>query len=126
MRTYLVLALLLLAGTAACVPRGSGAAPEAEASRLQTYVYTIPAGTAAAQARGEDIALLPTRIDLRVGDTLVIENHDITFHNLGWFVIAPGQRYERVFSEPGTLVLFEFGCTGAGRGRTYTIVAHPQ
>lgn len=85
-------------------------------------MFAIPPGTGAAQVRGDRVRLLPEALNLRVGDTLVIENRDEVFHSFGWFIVPPGQRYARTFTEPGTVVLFDVGCTGGSGVGNYTTV----
>ncbi|MBI2322904.1 MAG: hypothetical protein HYU88_12640 [Chloroflexi bacterium] len=120
----LVLALAVLA-CAPAVPAGmAGVRPLAQQpapAAGREVVFTIAPGTGTAQARGDQARLLPEALDLRVGDTLVIENRDQTFHSFGWFLVSPGQRYARTFTEPGTVVLFDLGCTGSGVGNYTTV-----
>lgn len=120
--------LLLAASVVACAPppapRASqpgvvAAQPAAPASR--EHAFSIAPGTAAARVRGEGVRMLPERVDMRVGDTLVIDNQDDTFHTFGWFAVGPHQHYARQFGEPGTTVLFDWGCAG-GTGASTTIV----
>lgn len=53
----------------------------------RTVDLTIPAGTAAAVARGEAVEVIPASLALRRGDTLVVRNQDDALHRLGseWF-----------------------------------------
>ena len=50
----------------------------------------VPAGTAAAIARGQSVDVIPTTLLLRQGDTLVIQNQDGAVHRIGVVSIAPG------------------------------------
>jgi len=49
----------------------------------QAVVLTIPAGTAAEVARGEQPPTIPKDMIFVVGDTLVVENKDSVNHRLG-------------------------------------------
>ena len=49
----------------------------------------IPAGTAAAIARGEQPDVIPSTLLLRRGDTLAIRNEDVVVHRVGLMSIAP-------------------------------------
>ena len=66
-----------------------------------------------ADARGADRADLGDAGGLegeaRVGDRLVIANHDSEMHIVGPFTIGPGLVYDRVFTEP--LILRNNFCT---------------
>jgi len=56
-----------------------------------SYEIVIPAGTAERLARGEDVAILPPRLLLRRGDTLLIRNQDSTVHRVGPAWAEPGR-----------------------------------
>lgn len=49
----------------------------------------VPAGTAAAIARGEDVAVIPDSLLLRRGDTLAIRNDDTVVHQIGSELLPP-------------------------------------
>ncbi|MDP2326908.1 MAG: hypothetical protein Q8M79_02350 [Dehalococcoidia bacterium] len=49
----------------------------------------VPAGTAAAIARGEDVAVIPDSLLLRRGDTLAIRNDDVVVHQIGSELLPP-------------------------------------
>ncbi|GAB4193233.1 MAG: hypothetical protein OHK0022_07940 [Roseiflexaceae bacterium] len=93
----LLLALLL----------GGCAFGDSEARKL---VFTIPPGTVARQAAGEQVSVLPETITLKLGekDTLVIRNDDSQPVQIGPFKIGPGQRYEQQYFNRGT---FDLVCT---------------
>lgn len=73
-------------------------------------VYTIPAGTAAQIAAGEQVEVLPQTIELERGvrDILVIRNNDTQTVQVGPYLIAPGQSYTQRFNSRGT---FDMLCT---------------
>lgn len=62
-----------------------------------TKEVTIPAGYDAAT----DPPLLPSELRLGVGDTLVIMNHDDGTHEVGPFVVRPGETLRQQFNERG-------------------------
>ncbi|MGE3960392.1 MAG: hypothetical protein AB7F65_01755 [Dehalococcoidia bacterium] len=51
----------------------------------------IPGGTAAAVARGEDVAVIPEQLELRQGDTLVVRNADDQVHRIGSEMVPPAR-----------------------------------
>ncbi len=63
----------------------------------------VPAGTAAELEAGTAPQLLPRRLEVDVGDQLVIVNHDDVAHEVGPYAVAPGQRLEQTFTSPGTI-----------------------
>lgn len=63
----------------------------------------VPAGTAAGLEAGAAVELLPRRLEVAVGDRLVIVNHDDVAHEVGPYAVAPGQRLEQTFTSPGTI-----------------------
>lgn len=77
--------------------------------QVGTDVYTIPPGTAARVARGEDVAdVLPQRVTTSIGHQLVVVNRDVEAHAFGPFILAPGQQWARQFAIPGN---YEMTCT---------------
>lgn len=68
----------------------------------------IPAGTQKKIDRGIDPKTFPDRITGRVGDTLVIRNHDSTAHEISGFPVQPDQRLEIPLRRAGT---YETNCS---------------
>lgn len=66
-------------------------------------VITIPLGTAERLAAGEDVALIPPTLQIRLRDRIVVVNHDVSRHQVGPFTVEPGERVERRFSEAATI-----------------------
>lgn len=64
--------------------------------------YVIPPGTAERLAAGEQVDVLPQRIDLRTQDTLVIVNEDDETFAVGGLSVAGEQTMTYHFSKPGT------------------------
>lgn len=67
----------------------------------KTYDYMIPAGTGARIDAGEPVSILPAKLEVRVGDRLVIENLDDREHVVGPFLVGEGERLEQEFRRPG-------------------------
>ena len=85
-------------------------------------LVVIPAGTAERLAAGEDVALLPDDLRFRLRDRLVVVNDDLSSHQVGPFVVAPGQRLEKRFSEAATLDGF---CSLHATGRITIEITKP-
>lgn len=64
-------------------------------------VLSIPAGTWAAEARGEPAYTLPAEIQLVAGQSVVVRNEDDAMHYFFYVPIAPGQSLRKTFSQPG-------------------------
>jgi plastocyanin len=76
-------------------------APRATAS--QTITISVPAGTQAQMDAGEEIVLFPRRLEVGVCDRIVIENDDTSSHQVGPYVVGPGQRIVQTFSTTGII-----------------------
>lgn len=76
-------------------------APRAVAS--QTISIRVPAGTQDQMDAGEEIVLFPRRLEVGVGDRIVIENNDTSSHQVGPYVVGPGQRIVQTFSTTGII-----------------------
>lgn len=94
-------ALALLAVAVAALP-GCGGGDGGAAAGARTIVVDVPRGAAARIARGEDVNVVPDRIDARVGDTLRLVNRDVRAHMVGPFLVGPGQRVESRLARAGT------------------------
>lgn len=76
------------------------------------YSYTITKGTAAAVAAGSAVENpLPSELDVKVGDTLEVTNHDVATHTYTFLVLRPGETGRYTFKRTGT---FEATCTVKG------------
>ena len=93
---------LVLSGAWAFVSDRAQTGPE-------TFQLTIPPGTAARVARGEAATSLPSRIELRSGDRLVVRNDDSVVHQLGFSFIEPGGAQEVPFAAAAQRT--QFVCT---------------
>lgn len=119
------LVALLLGALAMLAALGVLAAQVIDARRPpspKTYRYVVPAGTAAKLAAGERLDLMPARLDVRVGDSLVIENRDTKAQQVGPYLVGAGQTLRQRFEDPGTI---RGTCTVNGAG-TVTIVVTPR
>jgi len=96
----LVVGAGLVAGAALSV--GLVIAVQSDDPEPQVIEVVVPAGTGRLDTADEP--LLPSRLEVRVGDTLVIDNQDDRTHEVGPYVVAPGQRLEHRFTEPGEVV----------------------
>lgn len=94
-----------LTGVLAIVSLGAAVAlhvaPRAAAS--QTLNISVPVGTQAQMDAGEEIVLFPRRLEVGVGDRIVIENDDTSSHQVGPYVVGPGQRIVQTFSTTGII-----------------------
>jgi len=97
-----VLVLLLLAGVGTV---GLAARATFGAEEIRVEVAT---GTAERLAAGEPVELLPRTLEVQVGDRLEIVNHDTVTHEVGPYVVAPGQTLRQTFTTAGVL---EGACT---------------
>ena len=85
----IVLAATLAMWVMAAVALWIFAGPDRSA---QTHALNIPEGTAAAVRLGGNPLELPADWSLRAGDTLVVENHDVTTHVIRPLQVRIGER----------------------------------
>ena len=113
--------LLWLTGVLALVSLGAAVvlhvAPRAVAS--QTINISVPEGTQAQMDAGEEIVLFPRRLEVGVGDRIVIENDDASSHQVGPYVVGPGQRVVQTFTTTG---IIEGVCTLHPSGEVTIVV----
>jgi hypothetical protein len=66
-------------------------------------IYTVPPGTAARLAAGENVEVLPPTISLTLNqhDILIIRNDDTQPVQIGPFKIEPGQRFVQRYYNRG-------------------------
>ncbi|MEX0846414.1 MAG: hypothetical protein WD023_01450 [Ilumatobacteraceae bacterium] len=72
------------------------------------YDYVIPSGTSAQIARGEDPGIMPSSLDVRVGETIRIVNDDVVGHSVGTFYVIAGTTLVHRFATAG---VFEGECS---------------
>ncbi|MCX7619289.1 MAG: hypothetical protein N2037_00415 [Acidimicrobiales bacterium] len=93
--------LIVLVGVTALIVASSRSDPA-------VYRFVVPPGTGARIDAGETIELIPTSLDVRVGDELIVENQDDRNHVVGPFTVAAGETLQHSFSRPG---VYEGFCT---------------
>jgi plastocyanin len=64
--------------------------------------FVIPAGTAARVAAGDPVAILPERLEVRVGDTITLVNEDDSVQQTGFLSVGPHETLTYRFSRPGS------------------------
>lgn len=70
---------------------------------VERMVIEVPLGTYERMAAGEQIELMPTDLELAVGDTLEIRNLDVATHEVGPYTVGAGQTLEQTFSRPAVI-----------------------
>jgi hypothetical protein len=81
--------------------------------------YEIPKGTWARRMAGEDLDILPERIRLVSGMTLVLKNSDDVPQIFGPTLIMPGQTLRLPFEKPAE---YQFECTAHVSGQMTIVV----
>jgi plastocyanin len=102
---WLVLAgLLFVAGAVAVtlVAVGSGGG----GGGPKVYEYTVPEGTGARIAAGEKIYVFPAKLDLHVGDQIVIHNDDTRPAVVGPYTVDRNSTLSQTFLRPGWVTGF--------------------
>lgn len=94
-RLVLLLVILLALAGGAC---GSDAA---EGGALEPVEIVVPEGTAARLKAGEDVVVMPERLVLRVGQTLLIRNDDRVTAPVGPYSVEAGATLTIRFGQPG-------------------------
>jgi hypothetical protein len=103
-RPLLLVAVLLL--VAACGGDGTtaqpqwGALPEGEQA---TYEYVVPYGTSVRVDQGQKVDLMPSELEVKVGESLRITNQDGRDYMVGPFFVAAGRTLSMRFTYPGEL-----------------------
>jgi hypothetical protein len=100
---FVLAAVLFLAaaGALAAVVVGDGGtrAP-------QTFEYTVPEGTGAKIAAGDQLFVFPARLDVHVGDTIVIRNDDTRPAVVGPYTVDRNAVLSQTFSRAGWITGF--------------------
>lgn len=84
-----------------------------------THRYVIPAGTAARLAAGEQVTIMPTRLVVHVGDTLVLRNNDSVTQQMGPLSVEAGSVLKMKFARRGTI---EGTCTMNPEGTAKIVI----
>ncbi len=82
------------------------------------FRYVVPLGSGSRAAQGQTVEIMPSELQVEVGDHLVIENQDIFPVTAGPFTVRAGETFEYRFSEPGELI----GLCTVGEGGEIRIV----
>lgn len=99
---------------------GGSSSKVAEVPTGIVHTYTVPAGTAARIARGEDPQFFPATLVVGLGDTLRVENQDTVPHTVGPLAARPNESYDFRFTKQGE---FPGPCTVHPSQQTVIIVA---
>ncbi len=81
------------------------------------YRYVVPAGTGDAIDRGEEIDVMPSLLEIKVGDAIEIVNEDDRGHNIGLFFVGVGETVNQVFP---SVAEFSDVCSVSSTG-TFTV-----
>jgi plastocyanin len=99
----IVAAVLFVVGavgvTVAVVSSRSGSGP-------QTFEYRVPEGTGARIANGEKVYVFPAKVDLHVGDTIVIHNDDTRPAIVGPYTVDRNSTLSQTFLRTGFVTGF--------------------
>jgi len=71
-------------------------------STARTIEIVVPAGTQELLDAGEKVAVMPDRIELRVGDTLVLRNEDSVRQLVGPYLVDAEDERQFSWGSPGT------------------------
>ena len=100
---WLVLTGIVMLGTLGMLLvalRGHGSAT----SSSHVYEFTVPMGTAAAIDSGKNVDVFPARLDVHVGDELIIHNHDNRVAQVGPYLVNRDETLAQTFNQRGTIV----------------------
>jgi plastocyanin len=110
--------ILVAAATALILLVGGATACSSDEHTPQTIEIVVPAGTQDRVTRGEDVDVMPARLELRVGDTLSIRNNDSVGQAVGPYYVKAGEHMRLTF---GTAGRFEGYCP-LSEGDRYELV----
>jgi len=97
--------VLLLTGAIALLSIGLlvGMYVVPRAAATQSIEILVPEGTQARMDAGEEIVLFPRRLEVGVGDRILIKNDDSASHQVGPYIVGSGQQIVQTFSSPGII-----------------------
>ena len=81
---------------------------EADEVDAPEHDYLIPPGTGEQLDAGEEVTILPSALEARVGETIRIVNDDDRGHVVGVFFVGAGETLTQTFTSPGE---FSGSCT---------------
>jgi hypothetical protein len=96
--------LFLAFVVAACASSDSDRLLEPVEAGSADYEFTIPAGTGELLRSGGDVQIIPAELDVRVGETIRIENLDDEGHYIGIFFVGAGEVVSQRFASAGEFV----------------------
>lgn len=99
----LVLLGCLILATTACGQGRVESSTESDASSAD-YVYIIPEGTADRLVKGETVDIMPTRLTVKVGEVIRIENRDDEGSTAGPFYAPAHTTITQKFTTPGKFI----------------------
>ncbi len=67
------------------------------------FEYTVPNGTGARIEAGEQLYVFPARLDVKVGDQMVIRNDDVRVAEVGPYLVDRNSTLTQTFTSPGTI-----------------------
>ena len=73
------------------------------ADEKATYEYVVPFGTGRRLERGEVIEIMPSTLQVKVGESIRITNKDIRGYDVGPFYVSPLQTLAMRFTHPGRI-----------------------
>lgn len=69
----------------------------------KVWSYTVPPGTGARIEAGEKLYVFPARLDVHVGDQLVIRNDDVRLAQVGPYLVDRNSTLTQTFTSPGII-----------------------
>ncbi|MGV3758372.1 MAG: hypothetical protein ACO1PW_02360 [Actinomycetota bacterium] len=87
-------AVLLLSSLFAC--------GETERATPDLVEIVVPEGSAARLRAGEEVVVMPERLELRVGQTLLIRNDDVEEASVGPYAVGAGKTLSIRYGQAGT------------------------
>jgi len=114
-------ALMLLAVLAVGCGSGDGSPllEEESTAAAVEYDYVIPDGTWDRIYAGDEVEILPARLEVRVGESIRIVNEDSHGHFVGIFFVGAGETVTQRFASPGE---FQGQCTVHPSGELTLVV----
>jgi plastocyanin len=77
---------------------------EASVDGAADHEFVIPLGSARRADKGEHLFIFPSKLVVKVGETIRIVNEDDRMQIVGPFSVGPGQTLTQRFSSPGTFI----------------------
>lgn len=95
------LVLASLAAALLLVTAGAGCG-ETEEAGPDVVEIVVPEGTAKRLRAGEDVVVMPERLELDVGQTLLIRNEDVEEASVGPYAVGAGKTLSIRYGRPGS------------------------